>query len=469
MKARTKITLWTSLFTLVVAITFSVFVAFELLEQPFRLIDRELRDINDLAMQQISQNDLPSVGPQNLKQHPFDRYWIKVIDEQKRTLIETPMTEHVKIPLRVDDNFYFEKRDIAVEHIKIGKEDRDELQYITGKDVPFRVLSEIRVINRRTYTLLTAKPIPILEIEMKELIIDLLLWMSICTIFVIIASYYLSGNILKPLSKINSLIKEINDTSLSKRLPVGKNRDELYTLSHSLNNMFDRLQFSFNHQKEYIGNASHELKTPLTVLMLGSEKILQEEISGTVRSMVDRQLDTLRRLSKMVRNLLEISRLEQHESFEKDRIDLKPLALHVIEEFEDILMNKKIRLHSEMETAILSGDQGKILQMLINLLDNAIKYNLARNGEIWVSVKNVDNTVIFSISNTGSTIPKESLEKLFEQFYRVEKSRSTLFGGAGLGLTIVQQIVDLHRASIVVTSDATGVSCFTVTFPSDVS
>lgn len=468
MKARTKITVWTSLFTLVVAITFSAFVMYELIEQPLRLIDREIRDINDLAIQNISVNSSTSATPDKVTQHLFDRYWIKVVDDQKRIVLKTPMTDHVEIPSRVDDNFYFERRDIAVEHIWIGKEDREELDDITGKALTFRVFQEVRTVNNKTYNLLIARPIPILELEMKELIFEILLWVFLCTIFVVIASYYLSGNILKPLSKINSLIKEINDTSLSKRLPLGKNRDELHTLSLSLNNMFDRLQFSFDHQKEYIGNASHELKTPLTVLMLGSEKILQDDLSTSVRGMVNRQLDTLRRLSKMVRNLLEISRLEQHESFDKERIDLKPLVLHITEEFEDILMSKNIHLHSDIETAIVLGDHEKILQMLINLLDNAIKYNLPNNGEIWISVRHVGDEVAFSISNTGTTIPKESLGKIFEQFYRVEKSRSTMFGGAGLGLAIVQQIVDLHQASIVVTSDSTGISRFIVNFPSGI-
>jgi len=467
MKARTKITVWTSLFTLVVAITFSAFVMYELIEQPLRLIDRDIRDINDLAIQNISLDNSTSPAPDKVTQHLFDRYWIKVVDDQKRIVLKTPMTEHVEIPSRIDDNFYFEKKHIALEHLWIAAEDRDELGDIDEKEVPFRVFQEVRHVNNTTYNLLTAKPIPILEIEMRELILEILLWVVLCTIFVVIASYYLSGNILKPLSKINALIKEINDTSLSKRLPVGKNVDELHTLAVTLNNMFDRLQFSFDHQKEYIGNASHELKTPLTVLMLGSEKILQEDLSTSVRGMVNRQLDTLRRLSKMVRNLLEISRLKQHESFVKEHIDLKPLVLHIIEEFEDILMSKNIRLHSDIETAIFSGDHEKILQMLINLLDNAIKYNLPSNGEIWISVRHEDDEVIFSISNTGTTIPAESLGKLFEQFYRVEKSRSTMFGGAGLGLAIVQQIVDLHQASIVVTSDSTGMSRFTVNFPSD--
>ena len=229
--------------------------------------------------------------------------------------------------------------------------------------------------------------------------------------------------------------------------------------------MFDRLQFSFDRQKEYIGSASHELKTPLTVLMLGHEKILQEELPENARSIIEKQLDTLHRLNKMVRNLLEISRLEQHESFTPEIVDLNPLILHVLEEFEDILVSRDITVHTALEQSVIWGDREKMLQMLINLLDNAIKYNLPETGQIWLATRPVQDMVEFSIANTGKIIPKESLEKIFEQFYRVEQSRALQFGGAGLGLAIVQQIVRLHNGSIVASHKSAEINQFLVLLP----
>ena len=469
MKARTKITLWTTSFSLVVAISFSCVVLYELLEQPLRLIDRELRDVRYLTIQFITSVDSPLHETRKLTQHPFDRFWVKVKDEQKRTLLTTPMTEHVEIPPRTNDKFYFEKKDIALEHIWISEEDKDELDLISGKLITFRVMHESYQVNNKVYDLLIARPIPVLALEISELIIEILCGVLLCAILVVVLSYYLSGKILQPLVDINNLIKEISDVSLYKRIPVGKNQDELHTLSSALNNMFDRLHSSFNRQKEFIGNASHELKSPLTILMLGHEKLLSEPLPETVRCGLEKQLDTLRRLSKMVRNLLEISRLEQHESFKKERINLVQLVQHVIEEFEDIIQDKNITLHSDLKRAHIIGDPEKILRMIINLLDNAIKYNLFGTGEIWISTKDTGNRVDFAISNTGSAIPKESLKKVFEQFYRVEKSRSTVFGGAGLGLTIVQQIANLHNATITVTSDPNDVTEFLIRFPLEVS
>lgn len=465
MRARTKITIWTSSFTLVVAISFSVFVLYEIAEQPLRLIDREIRDISDYVVRHISARKSPVQGAETLSQKPFDRYYIKVVDTENRIHLITSMASQTDLPVSEDDKFYFTKKRIGLEHLTIAPDDKKELEEAGYTESPFRVYRKTVTISGQDYTLLIGLPIPVLELEMRELITELVIWLAASTILVIIASYYLSGGILKPLSRINTMIREISEVSLDKRLPIGNNRDELHTLAESLNNMFDRLRFSFDRQKEYIGNASHELKTPLTVLMLGNEKILQEELPENVRTTLDKQLDILRRLTKMVRNLLEISRLEQHESFNPERLDLKPLVAHIIEEFEDILINRSIDIHPVLDSSIIHGDREKILQMLINLLDNAIKYNLPGNGQIWISVKPVRDVVELSISNTGKTIPEESLEKIFEQFYRVEKSRALKFGGAGLGLAIVKQIVNLHHGSIVATNKATGINQFLVRFP----
>lgn len=468
MKARTKITLWTTSFALVVAIAFSGFVFYELMEQPFRLIDRELADVRDFTIPLLTKITSPPEKPLTITQHPFDRFYVTVTDEHKRPLLTTQMTQFVTIPSRINDHFYFEKKPLALEHIYMAGEDKEDVDELSNGPVTFRVIQEDLRVNGALYHLLIAKPIPILAHEIYELIIKIFCWILLCTIVAVVVSYYLAGKILEPLAQINTLIKEISDVSLDKRIPLGNNQDELQTLSSSLNNMFDRLQFSFDRQKEYIGNASHELKSPLTILMLGHEKLLSESLPEMVRSGMEKQLDTLRRLSKLVRNLLAISRLEQQESFTKEKINLEELTQHVIVEFEDILDDKNISLHCNLQPAQIIGDPEKILRMIINLLDNAIKYNSPHAGEIWVSTKDTESTVQLTISNTGSTIPKESLSKIFDQFYRVEKSRATKYGGAGLGLTIVQKIVGLHKASITVSSTPDGITEFSICFPAPI-
>jgi signal transduction histidine kinase len=465
MKARTKITLWTSSFALVVAIAFSGFVFYELMEQPFRLIDRELADVRDFTTPLLTKIASPPGQPITIDQPPFNKFWVTVTDEQKRPLLTTEMTQFVTIPSRSNDHFYFEKKPLALEHIYMAGEDKEDVDELHNGPVTFRVLQEDLRVNGALYHILIAKPIPILAHEIYELIIEICCGVLLCTIVAVVVSYYLAGKILEPLVHINTLIKEISDVSLHKRIPLGKNQDELQTLSSSLNNMFDRLQFSFDRQKEYIGNASHELKSPLTILMLGHEKLLSEPLPEIARSGIEKQLNTLRRLSKLVRNLLEISRLEQQESFTKEQINLEELTQHLVVEFEEIINDKNITLHCNLQPAQIIGDPEKILRMFINLLDNAIKYNVTNAGEIWLNIKTIENTVQVTILNTGATIPQESLPKIFDQFYRVEKSRSSKYGGAGLGLTIVKKIADLHKASITVSSTPAGLTEFSICFP----
>ena len=465
MKARTKITIWTSSFTLLVAIVFSFFSLREIAEQPLYLIDGDLQDIRDIVIERLNAESHDTGPVAVLSRYPFNRYYIKVIDADNRIRMQSTMASQIDLPLQGKGRFSFVKKEMSLEYLGLTEDDRQELAEAQQKEVPFRVLREGAVIRKQNYTLYVARPVPIFKLEMNELITGSLMGAGLATMLVIIASYSLSGGILKPLVRINAMIREISEVSLYKRLPVGKNHDELHTLSESLNKMFDRLQFSFDRQKEYIGSASHELKTPLTVLMLGHEKILQEELPENARSIIEKQLDTLHRLNKMVRNLLEISRLEQHESFTPEIVDLNPLILHVLEEFEDILVSRDITVHTALEQSVIWGDREKMLQMLINLLDNAIKYNLPEVGQIWLATRPVQDMVEFSIANTGKIIPKESLEKIFEQFYRVEQSRALQFGGAGLGLAIVQQIVRLHNGSIVASHKSAEINQFLVLLP----
>jgi len=465
-KARTKITLWTASFTLAVAICFSGFVFYEMLEQPFRLIDAELDDIADVVGQTVSNSDITLFDKTNtLNRYPYEKYWIKIGSEQGNNLFTSQMAKYVDIPARHDKKFYFVKKAIPIEKVWVAQEEREEIKDLATDLVTFRVMVDKKIINGTVFELQVAKPIPILVQELIELIRDTLIGILLFIIIAIVVSYYLAGKILQPLSSINGLIKNISDNSLNKRIPLGENVDELYILAKSLNGMFDRLQHSFNRQKEFIGNASHELKSPLTILMLGHEEMLAKELPQIVRSGLEKHLTTLRRVSKLVRNLLEISRLEQHETLHHEAIHLADLIGHVVDEFEDILQSKNISLVTELAPITFMGDSEKILQMFINLVDNAIKYNATENGHIWMATQKTKESIRLTIANTGPVIPEEDLQKVFDQFYRVEKSRSAAFGGSGLGLTIVKQIVGLHHGTISVTSTAEGITRFTIDFP----
>ena len=244
--------------------------------------------------------------------------------------------------------------------------------------------------------------------------------------------------------------REISEKSLDKRIPLGKNKDELYDLSVALNRMFDRIQHSFNRQKEFVGNASHELKSPITLLMLSQEDMLMAgDLSSEQEKTLIKQLETSRRMSHLVKNLLDLSRMEQQEALSTDQVGLGDLIQRVLDDYADVIAEKQIELSVCMdESCLIQGDHEKLFRLFVNLIDNAIRYNLPHRGMIEINMERAKGQVRTTIINSGTLIPEQDIPHLFEQFYRVEKSRSQALGGSGLGLAIAQKIVTLHHGTI---------------------
>lgn len=465
MKVRLKFTLWISLTALATAVVFSMVVYFELLEQSYKFVDKELSSVAATIFGNLDFSE--SREELQLDNHYgslLQQYWLKILDKEGRTIFASPLTGKFDIPYRSDKTRYLIKKKIPYTALWIDPEDAGELDEITDDTVKFRV----RVLpgNRAEehYIILIAKPLLFFDLELRELLTELASGIFSTIVLIFLTSYFLAGRILRPIATINQDIKQIRDNSLDKRIVLGRSRDELYTLAHSLNSMFDRLQHSFARQKEFIGNAAHELKSPLTILMIGHEEMLAAGPPEAIRLELAKQLHTMRRLSKLVRNLLEISRLEQEETCAREPIGLDRLIGRVLDDYREILQAKNIAAETDIAAPSLIGDPEKILRLLINLVDNAIKYNSAGQGSIRVATRKSDGLVILTIANTGPEIPARDLPKIFDQFYRVEKSRSQTYGGSGLGLTICRRIVELHGGSIEVKSGGGWTTC-TVILP----
>ncbi len=459
MKIRQKITLWISGTALLAAVAVSAFVFLELIEEPVRLIDRELQYMADSLFEQ-GQDDTITPWSLDVARLPFspDRYWIRISDQEKNILYESALTLFAEIPSREKKHYNVEMV-IPREKIRIGQDDENE--------VLFRVRVFKRELGGRLVTIRMAKPIEELEEELLEVLRELAVGMMLCTLIIVAISYKLAGRILYPLVAINHLVREIREKSLNRRIPVGKKRDELGTLAISLNEMFDRLQYSFQRQKEFVGSASHELKSPITLLMITQEELLMHsDLSGEMREDMERQLYTMRRMSKLIRNLLDLSRLEQNERLTLGSFDLGALIGLVLEDYRDMLAAAKIVVETDFPSELpMQGDYEKLQRLLINLIDNAIRYNDAENGRLLIMGQRENDHISLVVANTGQTIPPADCERVFEQFYRVEKSRSAFYGGSGLGLTIARKIVDLHGGIIVICSDKEGWTRVTVSLP----
>ena len=465
MKIRTKFTLWISLVSLSTTILAAFFVYVELLEEPYKLIDRELYEVVGAALNAVDLSH-PAETEKRLQKldYHINRYWFKIIDGNGKALFSSSLARLFDIPRRMDRAKFFFRQKISPAQLWIDPGDLDELDEVTDDAVNFRVVMVSRNTPAGPYVVMIAKPLLFFDIELKELR-SRMGWGICGTIaLVFLASYFLAGRLLRPISTINHHIRMIREHSLDQRIPLGDSHDELHVLSTSLNMMFDRLQYSFTQQKEFIGNAAHELKSPLTILMLGHEELLAADPPEKVRQELEKQLNIMRRLSRMVRDLLDISRLEQGETCRRQPLRFDQLVDQVVEDYHELLQERRITFDVDTAAASFEGDPEQLLRLLINLIDNAIKYNLAADGRIVLRTEKSRGQLVLTVANTGQSIPAVDLPRIFDQFYRVEKSRSQAYGGSGLGLTIVKRIVELHGGRIEAASQD-GWTMFTIILP----
>jgi two-component system OmpR family sensor kinase len=389
-----------------------------------------------------------------------NEYWIKVYNQHLRPVYQSHLSAVVDLPLyrNKGDDGYTVATHVSRQIAHLHQDKRDE--------VHFRVRVMSAQIGGAPYLIQIARPMEELKEEIADLRTGLGMGLVLSTVLLVIVSYILAGRIVRPVADINRLTKEINENTLEKRIPLGTSRDELYELSASLNHMFDRLQYSFAKQKQFLANASHELKSPVAMLRLFFDEASQrQDLPEAFQHQVISQGEHVLRMDRLVKNLLELSVLELKESVTPEEFSMTDLVRSVLEDFSHIFNEAKLRQETRLpENLKMIGDKDKIRRMLINILDNAVKYNV-ENGEVKLDLTEKDDLIRLSLFNTGPGIPKDDREKVFEQFYRVEKSRSLQYGGAGLGLAIVKQIVRLHQGKVSLESEPGAWTRIDVTLP----
>ncbi len=461
MNIRQKITLWIAGTAFIAVVIFTSLTYKVMSEQRYRLIDQELYDMADSIIKQVNTRSGSSWTLEAARLHYSpDHYWIKVTDDSSHQILyRSPLSRYTEIPSQGKRSRYNQEVIIPRTIFQLGQDTHD--------GVLFRVNIIHGQAGGRPVTVMIADTIEQMNDELLAKLREVIVSIIACTLFIVLISYWLAGRIVRPLVKINNLAREISEKSLDQRIPVGKNPDEIQNLALSLNRMFDRLQFSFSRQKEFIGNASHELKSPITLLRLNLEEmLLSPDLDDSLRNELEKQLNTLRRMGRLVGSLLDLSRLDQHESLTYSQVDLAGLTEQVFDEYSELFSASGIRLENQLPNGLLmQGDQEKLHRLLINLIDNAVRYNLKENGIIRLTGAKCKRMITMTIANTGPSIPEAEIARVFEQFYRVEKSRSTNHGGSGLGLTIARKIVELHGGRITLSSNVNGWIEVTVVLP----
>ena len=280
-----------------------------------------------------------------------------------------------------------------------------------------------------------------------------------------VVTYFISGHALRPIREFSDKIEEVQAQNLAASRIEENKVKELNQLSVSYNKMLERLSDAFEIQRQFTANAAHELRTPLSLMQV------QLDLYNSTRH-PDNDADTLQtikmvteqngRLSKMVKTLLDMSELQT--VGQDDKIMVDALVDEVLADLDPLAQEKNIKLTGKCKKITMVGSDILIYRLVYNLVENAIKYNHS-GGQVTVTAYRKEKHVYLSVEDTGNGIPEELRERVFEPFFRVDKSRSRELGGVGLGLALVREIVRVHDGSITVRSNPSGGTVFVVILP----
>jgi heavy metal sensor kinase len=285
----------------------------------------------------------------------------------------------------------------------------------------------------------------------------------------VLASWWMAGRALHPINLLAESAKEIGISDLDCRLPIRGTKDEIDQLSITFNDMFARLSKAIMEMRQFTASISHELRTPLTALRGEAEvMLLKPHSEHEYRRVLASHLEEYDRLARMINILLTLARAETGDiQMKPESFDFAKLAQYLVEQLKSVASSKRVSLSIDSkESIIIKADHDWLETAILNLLDNAIKYT-PEGGHVSVLVKNCTSEPILEIRDTGIGISADALPHIFERFYRADPSRNRGSEGVGLGLSLVQWIVEQHHGRIEVKSEPNKGSCFTVWLPAD--
>jgi len=360
-------------------------------------------------------------------------------------------------------------RNLAGHQFTISQATLDEAQ--RGS---FVVLNDLRVAvvplspGRQLGFAIVAEPLSVVEEGLRRLRRDFLFGVPLILLLASLGGYFLARKSLLPIALMNQQTQRITAENLSAQLDVANPRDEVGRLAITINELLTRLDAAFQEQKRFIADASHELRTPLAVLRGETEVALQKE-RGTADYQESLALikDEAERLSRIVENLFLLAREPvDAPSLIKEPVRLDGLVNECVRAAHVLAMQKGLRLTSddELPAITVNGDDEMLKRMLLNLIDNAVKYT-PPGGQISVGLRTQNGHARIVVTDTGIGIPAADQPRIFDRFYRVDKARSRALGGAGLGLSISRWIVEGHSGSLSVESAPDRGSAFTVDLP----
>ena len=444
MTVKTRITLFVAGAGFIASLLFSIIVFYELIEQPFDILDTELEIEAHRAIKiiDLGHGKSTSTAP-NPASHEIYPYWLKIYEKDAgRPFYQSGMATRIPLPPVAPGSHTITS---VVPPGQVNPE-QDSHRKLT-----FRVRTFTLPLEGRNLTVQIGRPMAKLNEEIRELILGIIAGLVFSTLILVAISYFIAGKILKPIGAMKDLAHNVSEKNLEQRLPVGAVRDEFNELARTINKMLDRLQYSFVRQRDFLFDTSHELKTPLTTMRLAIEDICTSDMAvfpSFPKETLFRLNDQVLRMERLVKDLLNLSSLEISNGIDSKPVYLTRLLSSLAADYQFLVDAHNIHMDIRLpDHLVVHGDEKKINRAFSNILDNAIKYNVD-GGCIAVDGKLSDTEMTVTIANTGPGVAETEVDKVFEQFYRVEKSRSIQHGGSGLGLAIVKRIIELHGGKV---------------------
>jgi len=463
MTVKTRITLFIVGAGFISSLLFSIVIFYELMEQPYALLDRQLKEeaLRTTAIVVKAQTEGDTKRMETVLLEIY-QYWIEIhSDVTHESIFQSNLATSVRLP-QVNPGSKAIVRPLV-------SEGKDDLAPMRNQDMPYRVRTLSIELGGRSYIVQIARPMVKLHEEIWELIFGILAGLLFSTLVLVVISRFLASKILHPIGEMKSMAQNIHEKNLEQRIPIeGAEKDEFSELARTINQMLDRLQYSFMRQRDFLFDTSHELKTPLTTIRLAVDEIAcldDDKLTSPVRHNLLRLKNQVLRMERLVKDLLNLSSLETLSTIEAHPVEISKLLLSLVEEYRFLADSRKIEMDIRFPKGIvIQADGKKLNRAFSNILDNAIKYN-EKGGRVELTGNISASGLTVMIGNTGPGVAEAETSKIFDQFYRVEKSRSTEHGGSGLGLSIVKRIVELHGGSVKFESNIGQWSRLTVTLP----
>jgi signal transduction histidine kinase len=441
MSIRLKISILIALAGFLSGFIFSAWMMHEVIHEYTESVDHDLKMFSEEAGRAFFEG-----RPSEISEYDSNKYWMEIYESGKDTpVFRTELAKRLTIAKRSADRWN--------ESVKVDSKAPYARQSRDGTSFFHMRMKELSH-KGTVYVIYAGAPVEYMRGELIELTAGLAGGLVLALLLYFGGSYFLAGIILKPVRDINDSTKNITEKQLHMRLPFrkkGGDNDEFNELAKTLNGLFDRLENAFKRQKRLIADVSHELKTPLSVMRLAAEG-LQRKLSaagtGSADEDVRRLSDQVMRMDRLVRDILNLSALEMINSVGNASVDLTETISALAEDYRIIADSRGISIECVLDGGLfVRGDSEKLTRAFSNVLDNAVKYS-DDGGLVQVSGRFGDSSIVIEVTNGGCVIPPQDTEKVFEEFYRVEQSRASGYGGAGLGLAIVKRTVELHGGKV---------------------